>query len=78
MSLSSILLYFVDKALAKGNRRRIPEKYLHLSDLLGGWPGAYFAMQRFKHKRQKTEFLRVYYAIIGIHIVLWILILAFF
>jgi uncharacterized membrane protein YsdA (DUF1294 family) len=77
-SLCSILLYYADKEFAKNNHRRIPEKYLHISDALGGWIGAYFAMRWFKHKRQKTEYLKVYYLIVGAHLLLWLLMFRFF
>ncbi len=70
-SIVSIILFYVDKQQAKNNAWRISEKHLHLSELLGGWPGAFLAMQWFKHKRQKQSYLTIYYAIIVLHLILW-------
>ena len=70
-SLVSIILFYVDKQQAKNNGWRIAEKHLHLSELLGGWPGTFLAMQWFKHKRQKQSYLTIYYAIVVLHLILW-------
>ncbi|EJT84162.1 hypothetical protein PPS11_25595 [Pseudomonas putida S11] len=40
MSLISLLLYWQDKHQARTQAWRTPEKVLHASELLGGWPGA--------------------------------------
>ena len=50
VSLISLLLYWQDKRQAQGNTWRTPEKVLHASELLGGWPGALVAQQLFRHK----------------------------
>jgi uncharacterized membrane protein YsdA (DUF1294 family) len=71
MSLVSVLLFYIDKDQAKNQGWRISEKHLHLSELLGGWPGVYFAMNWFKHKRQKQSYLTIYYGIIGLHLLIW-------
>lgn len=39
MSLISLLLYWQDKQQARTQAWRTPEKVLHASELLGGWPG---------------------------------------
>lgn len=73
-SLVSLILFYVDKEQAKNNAWRISEKHLHLSELLGGWPGAYLAMHLFRHKRQKPTYLTTYYLIVGLHLFTWFLI----
>jgi uncharacterized membrane protein YsdA (DUF1294 family)/cold shock CspA family protein len=56
MSVLAILLYGVDKSAAVNNRWRIQENTLHLVGLVGGWPGALFAQDAFRHKSKKAEF----------------------
>lgn len=38
------------------HRRRIPERTLLIVSLLGGWPGAWWASQKFRHKTYKRSF----------------------
>lgn len=64
-------LYRADKQNALRMRRRIPEKHLHLAELLGGWPGALVAQQMFRHKTRKASFQIVFWAIVLAHQVLW-------
>jgi uncharacterized membrane protein YsdA (DUF1294 family) len=56
-SLASLLLYAADKRAARAGTRRIAERTLHLTALLGGWPGALAAQQLFRHKYRKTPFM---------------------
>ncbi|MCM2370445.1 DUF1294 domain-containing protein [Aporhodopirellula aestuarii] len=67
-SAVAIVLYWWDKRAAKRNGRddsdrsagtvhsRVPERTLLLASLLGGWPGAWWASQKFRHKTQKRSF----------------------
>lgn len=55
-SLLSFLLYAKDKWAAQRDAGRTPENTLHMLALLGGWPGAIFAQQLFRHKTQKASF----------------------
>ena len=73
MSLVSFLLYGLDKWLAKKEAYRIPEKKLHLCNLLGGWPGALMAQQIFRHKTQKTSFRIVFWFSSGFNLLILIL-----
>nr|WP_217908835.1 DUF1294 domain-containing protein [Halomonas maris] len=50
------ITYAIDKKAAINNRRRVSEKTLHLLGVMGGWPGAFLAQQRLRHKTQKTAF----------------------
>ncbi len=44
---------FVDKQLAKANRRRIPEAHLHHLEFFGGVFGSFLAQRAFRHKTAK-------------------------
>ena len=65
-SIVAFVAYAMDKSAAKEGRWRIPEKYLHLFSLVGGWPGALAAQRLLRHKSSKTPFQVEYW----IHVVL--------
>jgi uncharacterized membrane protein YsdA (DUF1294 family)/cold shock CspA family protein len=67
-SALSYLMYGWDKSAAQNDRRRVPEGNLHLADLLGGWPGALIAQQRFRHKTKKQSFLFVFWLTVFINL----------
>ena len=56
ISMLAYITYAIDKKAAINNRRRASEKTLHLLGVVGGWPGAFLAQQRLRHKTQKTAF----------------------
>jgi len=61
MSLVTALAYWLDKARARAagsgaTRRRVPERTLHLLELLGGWPGALWAREHVRHKTRDRVF----------------------
>ena len=56
ISMLAYITYAIDKKAAINNRRRVSEKTLHLLGVVGGWPGAFLAQQRLRHKTQKTAF----------------------
>ncbi|NVF14171.1 DUF1294 domain-containing protein [Vreelandella maris] len=56
ISMLAYITYAIDKKAAINNRRRVSEKTLHLLGVMGGWPGAFLAQQRLRHKTQKTAF----------------------
>jgi uncharacterized membrane protein YsdA (DUF1294 family) len=55
-SLITFLLYGFDKSAAKRGGWRTKESTLHLFSLIGGWPGAMIAQQKFNHKTTKESF----------------------
>ena len=57
MSLITFAVFGHDKRLARKQRMRVPEKRLHLLELLGGFPGAFLAITLFHHKSSKPSFL---------------------
>lgn len=65
----SYFMYVADKAAAGENARRIPERNLHLADLLGGWPGALIAQQRLRHKTLKQPFQSVFRVTVVLNLV---------
>lgn len=70
MGLMSLLTWFAyrsDKRRAGAGEWRIPEKELHLLELLGGWPGAFLAQRRLRHKTRKGSFQFVFIAIVLLH-----------
>lgn len=67
MSVSAYGLFAFDKQRAQAGGWRIPESRLHLLSLLGGWPGAYLAQRRFRHKTSKTFFQVVFWIIVAAH-----------
>jgi uncharacterized membrane protein YsdA (DUF1294 family) len=78
-SVTSFALYAIDKRRAVRNRdgarrRRVPERTLHLIDLIGGWPGGLLARRAFRHKtdaRAKARFVWTSRAIVAVHLALW-------
>ncbi len=56
INLMSFLLYRLDKKRAIQNKSRISEKNLLLITILFGGIGAWFAMQKFRHKTKNIKF----------------------
>ncbi|MDD5036558.1 MAG: DUF1294 domain-containing protein [Methylococcaceae bacterium] len=77
MSALSTLYYGADKQRALTHGWRIPEKYLHVFELLGGWPGALLSQKAFRHKYKKSDYQRIFWGIIGLHGLLWAVYLYF-
>jgi uncharacterized membrane protein YsdA (DUF1294 family) len=42
----------------------VPEATLHLAELLGGWPGAFLAQRRLRHKCSKASYQIVFWGIV--------------
>lgn len=49
-------LYAMDKTNAAHMAWRVPEATLHLFEVLGGWPGALVAQERYRHKTAKASY----------------------
>lgn len=70
-SVLTALAYGLDKARSRREgARRIRERTLHLLELVGGWPGALWAQQRFRHKTRDRRFRLVSWAIVLLHALL--------
>jgi uncharacterized membrane protein YsdA (DUF1294 family) len=59
--------YWHDKRRALSGGWRTSESTLHISELLGGWPGAFFAQRHLRHKIAKTSFQVKYWMIVALH-----------
>ncbi len=69
MSVIAFVAYGVDKRRAGSiGRRRVPERTLHLLELLGGWPGAILAQRRFRHKTKKASFRLAFWFVVLLHL----------
>jgi len=68
VSVIAYVVYAIDKKAAIKQRQRVSEKSLHLLSLVGGWPGAWIAQQRLRHKTQKTAFKVVYWLTVVINL----------
>ena len=75
VSLMTFVAYALDKNAAKSNRRRTPENTLFLFGLAGGWPGAIFAQQLFRHKSNKREFQTIFWltVLLNCGVLVWVL-----
>jgi uncharacterized membrane protein YsdA (DUF1294 family) len=56
--------YAVDKRRAEEREWRVPEARLHLLELLGGWPSAFLAQRRLRHKCSKGSYQVVFWLIV--------------
>lgn len=78
VSIINVMTYWFyaqDKEAAQINRRRVPENTLHILAFLGGWPAAWLAQQRLRHKTQKQPFRKIYFCTIvfNILLILWLI-----
>jgi uncharacterized membrane protein YsdA (DUF1294 family) len=67
VSLFTCLIYGWDKRRAREQERREPERMLHLLEFIGGWPGAFLAQRRLRHKSSKPAYQFVFWLIILIY-----------
>jgi len=67
--------YGIDKFAAIAGAWRIPEAFLHLLGLAGGWPGALLAQRVFRHKNRKVSFQLTFWlvSIVNCAAALWLL-----
>lgn len=68
-------MYAQDKEAAQQGNRRVPENTLHLLSFLGGWPSAWLAQEKLRHKTQKQPFRKIYFCTIvfNILLILWLI-----
>lgn len=67
LSLFTYWAYASDKRSARAGEWRTSEATLHLMELVGGWPGAFLAQRRLRHKCSKLSYQVVFWLIVGLH-----------
>jgi len=60
-------LYVYDKRQARHYAWRVPQTILHLGELAGGWPGAFVAQKRLRHKSSKKSYQSIFWGVILIY-----------
>lgn len=66
LSLLAFGMYLHDKRRAIRSGWRVSEGALHLVELLGGWPGAFLAQRRLRHKCSKRSYQFTFWCIVGL------------
>ncbi len=64
ISTITYFLYAADKNRARAKAWRVSEAALHLCELIGGWPGAFIAQRRLRHKCSKPGYQAFFWLII--------------
>jgi uncharacterized membrane protein YsdA (DUF1294 family) len=67
LSIFTFFAYRSDKLRAEAGEWRVPESTLHFAALVGGWPGAFLAQRRFRHKTSKVSFQIVFWIVVLSH-----------
>ncbi len=66
---ATFALYAWDKAAARRQRRRVPERLLHAWALVGGTPAALVAQHLLRHKTIKRGFQTTFWVVAGLQAV---------
>ena len=64
LSMFTFLAYRSDKRRAEAGEWRISESTLHIAELVGGWPGAFLAQRKFRHKISKTSYQFAFWTVV--------------
>ncbi len=67
MSVIAFLAYRTDKRKARDGQWRTAESTLHMMEMIGGWPGAFLAQRRYRHKTAKVSFQVTFWSIVFLH-----------
>jgi uncharacterized membrane protein YsdA (DUF1294 family)/cold shock CspA family protein len=67
VSVGAWILFRHDKRLALEGRWRNSETELHGLEFFGGWPGAFLAQQKFRHKTRKVSYQAIFWAIVFLY-----------
>ena len=68
LSLLSFWMYGADQAAAQRGDWRVSESALHLTDLLGGWPGGLIARHTYRHKTRKQPFRTIFWCTVVVNL----------
>lgn len=69
INIFAFLLMGYDKNLAKTNQRRISEKALMTSAMIGGSAGSGIGMLYFRHKTSKNSYLVKFWSVVIVQII---------
>lgn len=67
VSVAAWLLIRHDKKRAAEGKWRNSETELHGLELFGGWPGAFLAQQKFRHKTRKVSYQAIFWSIVFLY-----------
>jgi uncharacterized membrane protein YsdA (DUF1294 family) len=73
----TVKLYGIDRSAQKRGKIRMPESFLHLAELLGGWPILFISQQVFGQNKSHTKYQFVFNTILIFHVSLIINIFLF-
>ena len=76
INVCTLILYGIDKFLAKAEWKRVPERWLHTLSLIGGFAGAWVGMKLFNHKTSKPKFRLVMLAGLLLHTAFFAILMA--
>jgi len=60
----TFMAFALDKARAREGKSRVSESMLHFFEMAGGWPGAYLAQRRLRHKCLKGRYQMTFWLIV--------------
>ncbi|QTN31285.1 DUF1294 domain-containing protein [Akkermansiaceae bacterium] len=66
-SVAAWRTYRSDKKAAEAGGWRFSETMLHTLELLGGWPGAFLAQRRYRHKTRKASYQAIFQSIVFLY-----------
>ena len=67
ISAATFYCYWQDKRNAQKGGKRVSEASLHFLEFLGGWPIAYFAQHKLRHKTIKRSYQATFWTIVGFY-----------
>jgi len=68
MSVLAWRTYRSDKKAAEDGAWRVSESMLHALELFGGWPGAFLAQKRYRHKTRKASYQAIFQSIVFLYL----------
>ena len=60
-------VYARDKQKARARQWRVSESTLHFVELIGGWPGAFIAQRRLRHKCSKLSYQLFFWFVVVLY-----------
>lgn len=67
VSVGAWILFRHDKKRALAGLWRVSETELHGLEFFGGWPGAFLAQQKFRHKTRKPSYQAIFWSIVFLY-----------